>query len=287
MKIEKKFYPDGSFYPVITDLEEEESLIFRINNYNDLWFLKQIKDVLDYNKITCDLTIPCLLDAQADRRFNYNESSNLKLVCGFINNMKWNTIKVFHPHNQEVIESLIENAYFLDNSSFILEVLERLKPDEITHVYTLVNNYKKLNEDFNYDNLILMSSDAGGFKPLMKLCEKIQWKGETYSASKSRKYENDKSSLIQYIDRQDFQGKDILIVDDLCVYGGTFVGLAKMLKERNCGKLYLAISHLTVDKPNPELFKVFDKVFTTDSKNLEYLDDNENVPSNLEVVCLF
>ncbi len=287
MKIEKKFYPDGSFYPVITDLEEEESLIFRINNYNDLWFLKQIKDVLDYNKVTCDLTIPCLLDAQADRRFNYNESSNLKLVCDFINNMKWNRIKIFHPHNQEVVESLIDNVYFLDNSGFILEVLKRLQPAGITHVYTLVNNYKKLNEDFNYDNLILMSSDAGGFKPLMKLCEKIQWKGETYSASKSRKYENDKSSLIQHIDRQDFQGKDILIVDDLCVYGGTFVGLAKMLKEKNCGKLYLAISHLTVDKPNPELFKVFDKVFTTDSKNLEYLDDNENVPSNLEIVCFF
>lgn len=43
-----------------------------------------------------------------------------------------------------------------------------------------------------------------------------------------------------------------------------------MLKERNCGKLYLAVSHLTVEKPNPDLFVLFDKIFTTNSKFENY-----------------
>ena len=104
----------------------------------------------------------------------------------------------------------------------------------------------------------------------MKLADKIQWKGETFSASKSRKYEDGKSKLIQQIDRQDFEGKDILIVDDICVNGGTFIGLAKMLKERNVGKLYLAVSHLTIPNPNPDLVNLYDGIFTTNSKGINY-----------------
>ena len=104
----------------------------------------------------------------------------------------------------------------------------------------------------------------------MKLVDKIGWEGETFSASKARKYEDGKSSLIQQIDRQDFQGKDILIIDDICVKGGTFVGLAKMLKERNCGNLYLAISHMTVLDFNAELVTLYDEVFITNSKDLNH-----------------
>ena len=133
-----------------------------------------------------------------------------------------------------------------------------------------------------------MSTDAGGFKPLMKLADKLQWEGEVYSASKSRKYVNGKSTLVQEIDRQDFNGEDILIIDDICVYGGTFLGLAKMLRERNCGKLYLAVSHITVESPNKELFVVFDKVFTTSSKSINYIVKSPGhdtiigmIPSNL------
>ncbi len=139
-----------------------------------------------------------------------------------------------------------------------------------------------------------MSSDAGGFKPLMKLCDKLGWEGDTYSASKSRKYVDGKSKLVQLVDRQDFGGKDILIVDDMCINGGTFIGLAKLLRERNCGKLFLAISHLTVENPNPELFKAFDKIYTTDSKGFEYFtaasghDRMSGVkPENLEIINLF
>ena len=106
-----------------------------------------------------------------------------------------------------------------------------------------------------------------------------------------RKYENSKSVLVQNIDKKDFNGNDILIIDDICVYGGTFIGLAKMLKERNCGKLYLAISHLTVERPKKELFDLFDIVFTTSSKNINYTVESTGhdkifgiVPPNLTII---
>lgn len=291
IEITKNKYPDGTFYPVVTgyDNNTTNQLTFRINSYEDLWFLKQIKDVLDNQKIKCNLTIPCLLDAQADRRFNSNESHNLKLVCEFINQMKLENVEIFHPHNQEVVEALIDNVNIIDNTFFIKQVLSEIycKDQLIQRDKGLFYHQK---EELS-KNLILMSTDAGGFKPLMKLANMLDWQGETFSASKSRKWQDDESKLVQQIDREDFEGKNILIIDDLSVYGGTFIGLAKLLKERNCGKLYLAVSHLTVSNPNIELFKYFDKVFTTDSKGLQYgtyTDKNElRLFDNLEIINLF
>lgn len=242
-------YPDGTSYAVVHPIQE---FTFKINSYEDLWHLNQVIDAQNNLGITPTVTIPNLIDAQADRRFSDNQSSGLKLVCKLLNSMKAN-FKVFHPHNPEVVEALLDRVEIIDNRIFVQSVF-----DYLTRKTNNVNSV--------YDNLMLFSSDAGGFKPLIKLADKLNWRGEVYGASKSRKYEDNKTKLIQVIDRQDFQGKDILIIDDICVYGGTFVGLAKMLRKKNCGKLYLAVSHITVENPNPELFSLFDEIFTTNSK---------------------
>lgn len=267
-------YPDGSFY--VSVFKFVETFVFRINSYEDLWELNQIRDVFKKNGKNAKVIIPCLFDAQADRRFKTNESFNLKLICTFLNQMNWDKITIFHPHNSEEVEALIDNVEIMDNSQYITRVLDQLnekyKIDGLTNLY---------------NNLILMSSDAGGFKPLMKLCDNINWKGETASASKARNYNNGKTVLTQLIAQNNFRGKDILIIDDLCIYGGTFIGLAEMLKERNCGKIYLAISHLTVDKPNPKLFELFDCIFTANSKNLFYVNQKQNKPDNLKILNLF
>jgi ribose-phosphate pyrophosphokinase len=286
MKIKK--YPDGTSYSVV---EPTKEFIFRVKNYEDLWNLNQTVDALNNLGIRPTVTLPNLIDSQADRRFNNNESFGLKLVCKFLNSMNAD-FKIFHPHNPEVVEALLDNVQIIDNSEFISEVIKNIhvsdyknaKIDRPTTIYAASNIL---------DNLILMSTDAGGFKPLMKLADKLQWQGEVYGASKSRKYEDGKSKLVQVIDRQDFEAKDILIIDDICVYGGTFIGLGKMLRERNCGKIYLAVSHLTVENPNPELFSLFDKVFTTNSKYNTYLvkgtghDKIGYHPENLEIINLF
>ena len=285
MKINK--YPDGSSYVENTVINRDYKTFF-LNSYEDLWYLNQYVDAFNHHaKFAPNILIPNLIDAQADRRFNHNESSGLKLVCKFLNGMNAK-FKIFHPHNPEVVEALMDNVEIIDNSEFIQNVCGKLYYDG-----DIVDN--KWN-----DSLILMSSDAGGFKPLMKLCDNINWKGETYSASKSRKYIDGKSELTQLIDKEDFQGKDILIVDDICVYGGTFKGLSKLLKERNCGKLYLAVSHMTTRNLgyNP-VTNYFDKIFTTNSKYDSYIVQRQAIvdvydeedmlpqPENLEIIKLF
>jgi ribose-phosphate pyrophosphokinase len=278
-------YPDGSSYVNGIGIGLHNSS-FKVNSYEDLWHLNQAVDAYyNYFKTRPTITIPCLIDAQADRRFNYDESSGLNLVCTFLNKMQAN-FKIFHPHNPEVLEALIDNIEIIDNSEFINHVIyNEIYPsfDKETK-----KEFYKNNEDLE-NNLILMSSDAGGFKPLMKLCDEINWKGETFSASKARMKNG---TIFQQIDCSDFDGKDILIIDDISVYGGTFKGLAKLLRERNCGKLYLAVSHMTVrNLGNDPVTNYFDKVFTTNSKYDEYYiasnKGEQTNPKNLEIVKLF
>jgi len=279
-------YPDNGKY-VINDLNET-SLTYKINTYEDLFLLKSIKDA---NPNLKEITIPCMFQQQHDRRFNQNESFELKLVCEFINSIGFEKVKVFHPHNKESIEMGLNNVEIIDNSKFIKEVLDKLHKDKHRHRDgTLLDTH--FDEKIS-DYLTLMSSDAGGFKSLMKLTKQLNWKGETYSASKARSYENGESKLIQMVDRQDFGEKDILIVDDLCVYGGTFKGLSKLLKKRNCGKLYLAVSHITVqDLGIDPVTNYFDKVFCSNSKYDDYFVTDEFgiapcTHKNLKIIKLF
>lgn len=240
MKYTRNRYPDGGIYATITNFSEP-LIIERINTYEDLFFIKSLKDVCDHNEVEVELSIPCMFQQQHDRRFKENESFELKLVCDFINSCHFKKVYIFHPHS-DVTAALIDNSVVIDNKVFIELVLEQI----------------------GTENLILMSSDAGGFKPLIKLADTLKWKGETESAAKSRDPLTNK--LTQIVSRMDFQGKDVLIVDDICVYGGTFIGLAKILRERNVGKLYLAVSHMTVEDPKFQVFTSFDAVFTTNSK---------------------
>lgn len=261
MNIEK--YPDGTSYAVVHPIQE---FTFRINNYEDLWHLNQVIDAQNNLGITPTIAIPNLIDAQADKRFADNQSSGLKLVGKFLNSMKAD-FKIFHPHNQEVVEALLDNVELIDNSEFVEKVFDKLRP---------------------INNLILMSTDGGSYKWINKIADKIGFRNEVYGASKMRKYEDNKSKLTQVIDRQDFEGKDILILDDICIYGGTFKGLSKMLRERNCGKLYLAVSHMTVQELGQDpVTDYFNKVFTTNSKFDEYYGRDDFPPKNLEIVKLF
>lgn len=246
MKYKRQRYPDGGIYAVIEDFSNPE-IVERINNYEDLFFIKSLKEICDYNGIVgVQLVIPCMWQQQHDRRFHTNSSFELKIVCDFINSCNFSKVFVFHPHSDATQISL-NNCHVIDNSKFIKNVLADIQSPEPP---------------------ILLSTDGGSYKWINKLADVIEFKGEVYGANKSRDVVTHK--LTQQIDRQDFQGKDVLIADDLCVYGGTFIGLAKLLRERNVGKLYLAVSHITIQNPNKELEKWYDTIYCTNSKYDSY-----------------
>lgn len=95
----------------------------------------------------------------------------------------------------------------------------------------------RLNDDF-----FIISPDGGSLKKIYKVCEQINFKGEIITCLKNRDTNSGKLSNV-IIPKDDFGGKKCIIIDDICSKGGTFMGLAKELKKRNAGKIYLIVSH--------------------------------------------
>lgn len=280
-------YPDGSSYATVKGLTTNVGH-WRINSYNDLVQLVQIIEAYNHQGITPGIDICSLIDSQADRRFDYTQSFGLKIVTDILKTVDA-IYTVFHPHNPDVLQALLPGCRIQSNFIFISEVIKQLD------WYSMVDNNTRYDE-----TCYLMSADAGGFKPLMKLCSQLNWAGKTHSASKARVHNANtgRIEMVQQLGRVNFEGADVLIVDDLCIYGNTFKGLARKLRDANVGKIYLAVSHMTVQNlGNDPVTNYFDRVFTTNSKfdgyycEMDSANDSilpaKNYPDNLTVINLF
>ena len=59
--------------------------------------------------------------------------------------------------------------------------------------------------------------------------------------------------------------KKVIIRDDICSYGGTFVAAAKELRKRGVEEIILVVSHCENNILKGEVFDHIDRVFTSDS----------------------
>lgn len=212
----------------------------RIQSFNDVGILLLAVNALknmDINKL--DLLIPYFPAARQDRLMVAGEALSVKVYAEIINSQNFNSVTVFDPHS-EVTPALLNNCKVIDNYRFIEEITKQLDK-----------------------NLVLISPDGGALKKIYKVAAYLQ-DYEVVECSKSRDVKTGKLSGFKvYTD--DLNGKDCLIVDDICDGGGTFLGLAKELKAKNAGSLYLAISHGIFSKGFDNLSKEFKKIFTTNS----------------------
>lgn len=219
---------------------EKVSITHRIQSFNDIGILLLAVNALRNMGVTkLDLLLPYFPAARQDRLMVSGEALSVKVYANIINNQHFNSVTVFDPHS-EVTPALLNNCKVLDNFDFIKQITNQLN-----------------------ENLLLISPDGGALKKIYKVAAYLQ-NYDVVECSKSRDVKTGKLSGFKvYTD--DLQGKDCLLVDDICDGGGTFLGLAKELKAKNAGNLYLAISHGIFSKGFESLGKEFKKIFTTDS----------------------
>ncbi|MEN8927971.1 MAG: ribose-phosphate diphosphokinase [Flavobacteriales bacterium] len=223
----------------------EVTITQRIQSFNDVGFILLAVNALRNQLVEkINLFIPYFPAARQDRLMVAGEPLSVKVYAELINNMNLNKVTIYDPHS-EVAPALLNNCVVIENYSFIKKVTESLSSD-----------------------LLLVSPDGGALKKIYKVAAYLK-DYEVVEGSKSRDVKTGKLSGFK-VYTEDLKGKDCLIVDDICDGGGTFLGLAKELKAKNAGKLYLAVSHGIFSKGFEELSKAYDKVFTTDSfRNIE------------------
>ena len=211
------------------------------------------------------LEIPYMPYQQADRDFGYFECFSLKTVANIINSLNLAGVEIFDNHS-DVCTALINRCKAIDNSQFIRMVLNEI-----------INYHSMSPIDLNpkEEDIVIISTDAGSYKKINKLCEKLNFKGEIVTCSKSRNHETGEiTTVVPEFD----ETKLVLIIDDICLGGRTFFNIRKELKNEN---VYLAVSHGIFNENRDRLETEFKKVFTTNSR-----EDNYDI-SNVDVITIF
>jgi len=252
--------------------ETRFSIKTRINSSDDFMLLLLVVDTLKENGASyIEVFIPYFAYQQADRNFSEEgktfESFSLRTITNILNSLPVDKYTVFDAHS-DVTAALLKKVKVVDNSEFVRSVLADIELHS-TNVLTL------------------LSPDAGAYKKIGKLAAKIGFQGEVAAANKYRSISTGTIESLE-LSKEDFQGADILIIDDICMGGRTFIELAKKLKEKNVGNLYLAISHGIFNYGLKELNQHFTKIYTTNSRmnhltDTKFLSDFGNEVSKLNV----
>ena len=241
-EIEVFKFPDGQPHVKIpSDLEITDTYTIRcsIRNSDELLQIMELNNILQHRRTlwSCiNLEIAYLMGARMDRPIDQNQPFTLGVIAEILNcSANFNKITLFNVHS-EVAEKL-------------LRAKNVLPKDQINEIRAL------------YPGIKVVSPDKGAFQWLDRIMSDV------VECSKVREIQTGKLSGFKIHKPELVKGKDVLIADDLCDGGGTFVGLAKELKAAGAQKIILYVSHGIFSKGLP--LEGIDHIYTTNS----YIDD--------------
>lgn len=212
----------------------------RVNSFDDLGLVLIATDALRRMGVKeISLYIPYFPAARQDRVMVTGEALSVKVYADIINAQGYEQVFVFDPHS-EVTPALLNNVRVISNHEFVASCLEIVKGD-----------------------VILISPDGGALKKIYKVSAHLGGV-EVVECSKKRDVKTGQLSGFT-VYAESLKGKHAVIIDDICDGGGTFLGLAKALKEKEVAQLSLIVSHGLFSRGFEELNKWFDTIYTTNS----------------------
>jgi ribose-phosphate pyrophosphokinase len=202
---------------------------------------------------TPELILPFVPGARQDR---LNEEGDYlftaKSVAREINARGFKHVTVLDPHS-EVVSGMIDRCHTVHAH----EVID-YGPKDMTAFY---GAYKAI-----------VSPDAGAEKRAGSIARKMRlpmvhaWKTRDVATGEITGFGVESTLNIPAL--QSVGQPHVLVVDDICDGGGTFVGLAPLLKARGI-KCDLLVTHGIFSKGTKDLLTHFEKIYTTDSLEIE------------------
>ena len=203
---------------------------------------------LGFNNI--ELVLPYFPGARQDRVCNEGEALSVKVFSDMINSCKFNRVFIYSPHS-DVTPALIDNVVELDlDKVFLKEIINELERPRGVNI---------------------VCPDAGAGKRVGKLTKEMAdaFPGINFNLIRCEKIRDVATGELKefFVMNDDLRGFPTIIVDDIVANGGTFLGLGKVLNERNCGKLILFTSHADHTEGLGKMGEFFDQVYTSNSKS--------------------
>lgn len=250
----RETYPDGTrkmqgemFDPVLPEDRDCFQIRWFYDSEDELLDLMYIAMHLSECGTPCKLFMPYIPNARNDRAYNDSEVLSLKYFAQIINSLGFDSVTVLDPHSH-VSEALIDRVHV--HHQRLEYLIERAA--ERTRVITGI------------DDLTFCYPDEGAMKRYTDLVSNPYVFG-----IKKRDWKTGNILGLDIMgDPALIEGKNILIVDDICSKGGTFYHTSKKLKEMGASKVFLYVTHCENTIFEGELLKdngLIDRIFTTDS----------------------
>lgn len=181
--------------------------------------------------------------ARQDRVCSPGEAFSLEVIVNLLDTMDVTAINFWDIHNSDETLNLF-------NNTFVHE----------TEIYDIFAYYKFL-DGFDLGNLILCAPDLGAANKVHDIMKFFNL-GNPIQFEKDRCPETGKIlgvTLHKY--NRNTKDCNILVIDDICDGGRTFIEVAKELRKHTTEKLYLYVTHGIFSKGLAELLDHYDHIF--------------------------
>lgn len=189
-----------------------------------------------------DLDVLYLPYARQDRVCASGEACSLVVICDLLKRLEVNTLRLWDLHNKKRSFELLQGA----NASHVsaADIFER---------YKILAN-------FDLNNLVLCAPDQGAANRVNEITNLLNLPSPIY-LDKKRDAENGKITKLDFDkSNRPIEGTDVMIVDDICDGGSTFIQAAEVLKKQGTRRLYLYVTHGIFSKGLDELLHYYEQI---------------------------
>jgi len=219
-------FPGGECHVSIEKIPiaTETKITASLQNADDiLRLLLTVDAVRRKHHTNIHLTIPYFPYARQDRVCNPGEALSAKVMADLINHLHCKTVTILDPHS-DVTPALLENCHVITQAEVITK--------------------SSLTERIRTENWALIAPDAGAEKKAYDIAKRLSSPDQSVDVYCARKVRNTSNGrIIATTFHDDVTDRKLLIVDDICDGGRTFIELAKVLRGKAAADVRLYITH--------------------------------------------
>lgn len=216
-----------------------------LTSSDDIMQLLMLTDALRSRYYNADISLVLGYTpyGRQDRRCNDGDSLSVRVFAQLINSQGYRQVTVIDPHSA-VTEACIDRCKVMTQSVIFSNVMQRHIPYEMRQV--------------------IAAPDAGAAKKVKEIFDMAHIGFDSMVvADKVRDMET--GHITEYTFSGDVKGKHVVVVDDICDGGATFLLMGKKLKEAGAESITLCVTHGIFTQGTARLTEMYDAIITTNS----------------------
>ena len=257
-------FPDGTLH-LSLPYDKMKCVEWKYESDAELFTLICIRK--HYYNSNMDLILPYIPHARMDRVKAEEDVFTLKYFCEIINSLNFKNVWVMDAHSN-VSLALLDRVRQMNVEDTIYDTIYKVTCE-------IAGGYDHQQRMDAQADLVVFFPDEGAMKRYSDMANMPYAFG-----IKKRDWETGKILGLDIMNAELVQGKNVLIIDDICSRGGTFLHSAKAVKAAGANHIFLYVTHAEKTMVEGEMYNNLDlieRIYTTDSIfNIE-LDDRNKV----------